>query len=39
MFDVIPDIITFGKPAGNGFPVAGVICTKEVAKSFKESGI
>jgi len=28
MFDVIPDIITFGKPAGNGFPIAGVVCTK-----------
>lgn len=31
---VIPDIITIGKPLGNGHPVAAVVCTEEVAKKF-----
>lgn len=29
-----PDIITMGKPMGNGFPVAGVAVTHEVAERF-----
>ena len=31
---VIPDIITIGKPLGNGHPVAAVVCTEEVANKF-----
>ena len=31
---VIPDIVTIGKPIGNGHPVAAVVCTKEIADSF-----
>lgn len=31
---VIPDIVTIGKPIGNGHPVAAVVCTREVADSF-----
>ena len=31
---VIPDIVTIGKPIGNGHPLAVVVCTKEVANSF-----
>jgi len=31
---VIPDIVTVGKPLGNGHPVAAVVCTKEVAEKF-----
>jgi ethanolamine-phosphate phospho-lyase len=34
-YDVVPDIITVGKAMGNGFPVAAVICTKEIADSYK----
>ena len=34
LHDVIPDIITIGKPFGNGHPVAAVVCTKEIAASF-----
>lgn len=34
LFDVIPDILTMGKPAGNGHPLAVVACTKEVAEQF-----
>lgn len=31
---VIPDIVTIGKPIGNGHPLAAVVCTPEVAESF-----
>jgi len=31
---VIPDIITIGKPLGNGHPIAAVVCTREVADQF-----
>ncbi|MET7030315.1 aminotransferase class III-fold pyridoxal phosphate-dependent enzyme [Sediminicola luteus] len=31
---VIPDIVTIGKPLGNGHPLAAVACTKEVAEKF-----
>jgi 4-aminobutyrate aminotransferase-like enzyme len=31
---VTPDIITLGKPLGNGHPVAAVVCTEEVADKF-----
>jgi 4-aminobutyrate aminotransferase-like enzyme len=34
LYDVIPDIITIGKPLGNGHPVAAVVCTREIADSF-----
>ena len=30
-YKVVPDILTIGKAMGNGFPVAAVICTKEIA--------
>jgi ethanolamine-phosphate phospho-lyase len=36
--DVVPDIVTLGKPMGNGHPAAAVITTEEVARSFKENG-
>jgi len=32
---VVPDIITLGKPIGNGHPLAAVVTTPEVAASFK----
>lgn len=35
---VRPDIVTVGKPMGNGFPVAAVITTPEIASSFKNIG-
>ena len=37
--DVVPDIVTIGKPMGNGHPVAAVVTTEEVAASFKATGI
>ncbi|XP_033111298.1 ethanolamine-phosphate phospho-lyase-like isoform X2 [Anneissia japonica] len=36
--DVIPDIVTMGKPMGNGHPVAAVITTTEIAASFAAGG-
>ncbi|MCL8006280.1 aminotransferase class III-fold pyridoxal phosphate-dependent enzyme [Gelidibacter japonicus] len=34
LHDVVPDIVTIGKPLGNGHPVAAVACTPEVADKF-----
>ncbi len=34
LYGVVPDIITIGKPLGNGHPVAAVVCTREVANKF-----
>jgi 4-aminobutyrate aminotransferase-like enzyme len=31
---VLPDIVVLGKPIGNGFPLAAVITTAEIAESF-----
>jgi ethanolamine-phosphate phospho-lyase len=36
--DVVPDIVTLGKPMGNGYPVAAVVTTVEIAESVKENG-
>jgi len=36
--DVCPDIVTIGKPIGNGHPVACVVTTEEIAKSFSQIG-
>ena len=32
--NVVPDIVVLGKPIGNGFPLAAVITTPEIAASF-----
>ena len=32
--DVVPDIVTMGKPIGNGHPLAAVVTTPEIAASF-----
>ncbi len=34
LHSVIPDIVTIGKPLGNGHPLAAVVCTREVADAF-----
>jgi len=31
---VVPDIVTMGKPVGNGHPLGAVVCTPQVAHSF-----
>ncbi len=32
--DAVPDIVTLGKPMGNGHPVAAVVTTRKIADSF-----
>jgi 4-aminobutyrate aminotransferase-like enzyme/Ser/Thr protein kinase RdoA (MazF antagonist) len=32
--DVVPDIVTLGKPIGNGHPIGAVVTTREIASSF-----
>jgi 4-aminobutyrate aminotransferase-like enzyme len=32
--DVVPDIVTMGKPIGNGHPMGAVVTTREIAASF-----
>jgi 4-aminobutyrate aminotransferase-like enzyme/Ser/Thr protein kinase RdoA (MazF antagonist) len=34
LYDVIPDIVTIGKPIGNGHPLGAVVCTQKVADAF-----
>ena len=34
LYDVVPDIVTIGKPLGNGHPLAAVACTPAVAEKF-----
>mmetsp|Transcript_33296 Transcript_33296/g.48954 ORF Transcript_33296/g.48954 Transcript_33296/m.48954 type:complete len:500 (+) Transcript_33296:93-1592(+) len=36
---VVPDIVTVGKPFGNGMPLAAVITTREIAEAFEEKGV
>ena len=32
---LVPDIVTLGKPAGNGHPLGAVVTTRELARSFE----
>jgi 4-aminobutyrate aminotransferase-like enzyme len=35
----VPDIVTCGKPFGNGMPLAAVVCTDAVSAAFASTGI
>ncbi|KAM6909085.1 ethanolamine-phosphate phospho-lyase isoform 2-T2 [Xenentodon cancila] len=37
--DFVPDIVTMGKPIGNGHPMSCVVTTREVAEAFMSSGM
>lgn len=37
--DVVPDIVTIGKPVGNGHPVSLLVTRPELAESFASSGM
>lgn len=37
--DFVPDIVTVGKPIGNGHPMACVVTTKEIAEAFTSTGV
>ena len=34
LYDVIPDIVTLGKPMGNGHPIGAVVCSNEISEKF-----
>lgn len=34
LYDVVPDIVTMGKPLGNGHPLAAVVTTRAIADAF-----
>ena len=36
---VVPDIVTLGKPMGNGYPLSAVVCRRAIAESFSRSGV
>lgn len=36
-YGVVPDIVTMGKPMGNGHPVAAVVTTRAIAEAFASS--
>mmetsp|Transcript_6347 Transcript_6347/g.9219 ORF Transcript_6347/g.9219 Transcript_6347/m.9219 type:complete len:244 (+) Transcript_6347:606-1337(+) len=36
---IIPDIVTVGKPFGNGMPLAAVITNREISRSFESMGV
>ena len=36
---VEPDIVTVGKPMGNGHPIAAVITTQEIADAFADTKV
>lgn len=36
--DLVPDIVTLGKPMGNGHPVAALVTTPEIAAAFGAHG-
>ena len=38
MAGVVPDIVCLAKATGNGYPVAAVVCTQEIAESFAVEG-
>ncbi|KAG7153963.1 Ethanolamine-phosphate phospho-lyase-like 3 [Homarus americanus] len=37
--DIVPDIVTLGKPMGNGHPVSAVITTRKIAERFGATGM
>ncbi|XP_077444380.1 ethanolamine-phosphate phospho-lyase isoform X2 [Stigmatopora argus] len=37
--DFVPDIVTMGKPIGNGHPMSCVVTSREVAQAFATSGM
>ena len=39
MIGVCPDIVTIGKPLGNGHPVSAVATTRELADKFASNGV
>ena len=36
---VVPDIVTMGKPFGNGMPLAAVVTSRKIAQAFESMGV
>lgn len=36
---VIPDIVTLGKPMGNGHPIAGAVCRPQLGNAFRDKAM
>ena len=36
VMDFVPDIVTMGKPMGNGLPLAGVVASKELVDNYRK---
>ena len=36
---VVPDFVTIGKCVGDGFPVAALVTTPQIAQAFTDAGI
>ena len=32
--DIVPDIVTIGKPMGNGHPISGVVTSSDISRSY-----
>ena len=39
MYGVVPDMVTLGKPIGNGFPMGAVVTTPHIARRFAHGGM
>ena len=39
MYGEVPDMVTLGKPIGNGFPMGAVVTTPQYAQSFSKGGM
>lgn len=39
VYDVVPDIVTMGKPMGNGHPLAGLVSRSDLINPFAESSM
>jgi len=38
-YNVVPDMVTLGKPIGNGFPMGAVVTTPHFARQFAHGGM
>jgi 4-aminobutyrate aminotransferase-like enzyme/Ser/Thr protein kinase RdoA (MazF antagonist) len=37
-YEIVPDVVTLGKPMGNGYPVAAVVTRREIVERFPFAG-
>ncbi len=36
LLGVVPDMVTIGKPMGNGHPISAVVTTREIAERYRQ---